>query len=173
MKTDIKIEGGAAVERMFKILPSRLQKKVLRSAIAAGASPVSKAAKGFAPVETGALKRSIGIKTKTYSSGTVIAVIGVRRGVKFQSVDRHGRKRIPMFYQHLVHGGTQQHPLDVGVTMRDLAKGKKRLITRMHPGAKANPFLTKAWNASKTKSVAAINRVVAAKTTQELQKLAK
>lgn len=158
---------------MFKILPSRLQKKVLRSAIAAGASPVSKAAKGFAPVETGALKRSIGIKTKTYSSGTVISLVGVRRGVKFNAIDRHGRERIPMFYQHLVHGGTRTHPLDKGVTMRDLARGKKRAVTRMHPGAKANPFLTKAWNAAKTRSIAAINRVVATKTTQELQKLAK
>lgn len=170
MNTDIRINGGEAIERAFKILPSRIQKRVLRAAIAAAASPVNKAAKGFAPVETRALKRSIGIKVKTYKSGAIVAVVGVRRGDKYQSFDKQGRLRIPAFYQHLVHGGTKPHPLNKGVTLRDIARGKARKVTRMHPGAKANPFLEKAWNASKAQSMAAVERVAAAKTTQEILK---
>lgn len=172
MKSDIDLIGDEQLAKLFSALPGAAQRRVLRPAIAAGARPVVKAAKVFAPVETRALKKSLGQKSKTYKSGVVAAIVGVRRGMQFAAVDRRGRKRVPAFYQHLVQLGTKPHPLGKGVTLRNIAKGKATASGAMHPGTKANPFLAKAWNMSKTETIAQVKAVVATRLPAEAKRLA-
>lgn len=165
MKTDISVQGGIALDEALKDLPPSVQRRVLRAAVAAGASPVNKAAKGFAPVLTKALKKSIGIKTKTYKNGTVVAVIGVRRDPKFSAE----------FYQHIVHDGAKPHTIKPKRAKRLAfqSNGETHFARRInHPGSKGNPFLAKAWNSAKGPATAAMTRVASVRTQIELQKLA-
>ena len=103
-KIDAVLDGERELGRLLRELP-KAARKGLRGAMNAAATPISKAAKKNAPRESGLLKRSIGKRVKTYSSGTVAAVIGARREV---SGEYKGKKRVPANYAHLVeqgHGG--------------------------------------------------------------------
>lgn len=60
----IKIEGMDSLERKLKKLPEKIQKNIMRAAIQAGASTLAKRIKAAAPVDTGALRKSIKAKRK-------------------------------------------------------------------------------------------------------------
>ena len=97
--------GGKELERMFKTLGGRVQRKVARQAVSAGAAPISKAAVEYAAEETGALKLALkgGRKVKVYpDDGATVAIIGARTNVQTE-VD--GKPRTPSKYSHLVEGG--------------------------------------------------------------------
>lgn len=94
--------GGKELEKKFRTLGDKVQRKVLRGAVNAGATPVVKATKSKVKVETGTLGLSIGKKVKAYKGGAVVGVIGPR----FQVVSMYkGRKRRPAFYAHLAEKG--------------------------------------------------------------------
>lgn len=99
----VQLIGGKELERKFRTLAERVQRKVLRGAVSAGATPVMKATKGKVKIETGTLQLSIGKKVKAYSkTGSVVGVIGPR----FQVTSMYkGRKRRPAFYAHLAEKG--------------------------------------------------------------------
>ena len=97
--------GGKELERMFKTLGGRVQRKVAKQAVNAAATPIAKAAQEKAPEETGALKLALqgGKKVKGYSgSGVTVAVIGPRTNVQTES---EGEIRKPFKYAHLAEGG--------------------------------------------------------------------
>ena len=93
---------------MFRVLPERTQRKVLRPAVRAAAKPVVKAARQKVPKKTGALRKSLGTKVKTYTgSQSVVAIVGPRTG--FRTVDDNGRANDPARYGHLVELGTKNN----------------------------------------------------------------
>lgn len=95
--------GAKELERTFRTLGERVQRKVTRQAVNAAATPVVRAAKAKAPEESGTLKRSLGKKVRTYKqTGTVAAIIGPRTDVEGE---HNGQVRKPKFYAHLVEGG--------------------------------------------------------------------
>lgn len=55
----IKISGIPAIQKKFDALPSRMQKKLLRSAMTKAGRIVAAEAKARVPVKTGALRKSI------------------------------------------------------------------------------------------------------------------
>ena len=77
--------------------------KIVRPAVNAALTPINKAAKRGAPVDTGILKKSIGKKVKTYKrTGIVMGMVGARGGFRILEPGRNdGRERIPVFYHHL------------------------------------------------------------------------
>lgn len=100
-----RLEGFKELERTFKTLGERVQRKVLRSAVSAASTPIVKAAKANAEdsKESGTLKKSLGRKIKTYKdTQTVAAIIGPRTSV---TGTWKGRKRWPAKYAHLVERG--------------------------------------------------------------------
>ena len=104
-KNSAQLIGDKELQRMFKTLGDRVQRKVARQAVNAGATPISKAAQAGAPEESGALKLALkgGKRLKTYKeSGTVVAIIGPRTNVKTE-VD--GRPRVPAHYARLAEDG--------------------------------------------------------------------
>jgi HK97 gp10 family phage protein len=99
----MKLIGAKELERTFKTLGERVQRKVTRQAVNAGCNPILKAERALAPEESGLLKQSLGKKVKTYvGSGTVVGVIGPRMDV---SGEYKGELRRPANYAHLVEGG--------------------------------------------------------------------
>lgn len=104
-KNAMTVIGQKELERTFRTLGDRVQRKVSRSAVTAASTPIVKAATQNAAEDTGTLKLAMkgGRKVKTYSkTGTTIAVIGPRRQVKSE---HKGKVKRPANYAHLVEGG--------------------------------------------------------------------
>lgn len=103
----MKIEGDKQLKNLLAQLPKRVASKGNKAAVTAGAKPIVKAAKNKAPKESGALRKAMGSKVKTYKAdaGTsAVAVIGARRNV---TADYKGKPRVPSRYIHLVDKGTK------------------------------------------------------------------
>lgn len=125
---DGKFTGVADVMRRLRALPDKLQRKVKRKALEKATKPTLLAARRLAPKESGLLKKSVARKTATYkASGTIVAMIGPRRGMK-RMVTREGRRwpryADPVHYAHLAEYGTRPHAL-----------GKGSRLARVGPGA--------------------------------------
>lgn len=105
MRADVDIEGADALGELLATLPYKPARRALRAGLNAGATPIQKAAKRNAPTDTKLLKKAIGKKAVTRRDGTVLVLIGARVGSKFEGVDRRGRPRKPVRYDHLVEFG--------------------------------------------------------------------
>lgn len=152
------IQGLAEVVATLKGLPAKLQRKIMRKALSKATKGTVAAARRLVPRETGLLKKSIGRKVVTYKeSGVLVVVIGPRKGFR-QDVTRRGRGKPsiadPVNYAHLVEFGTKPHSLLKGASSRGrLKKATADLVARgigkIHPGAKARPFLRPAFDQTK------------------------
>lgn len=97
------LEGFAELERGLKSLGQRVQRRVMRSAVNASATPVLKAARAKAPKQSGLLKRSLGRKVVTNTKRqSVTAIIGPRKKVQGE---HKGKPRKPSRYAHLAEKG--------------------------------------------------------------------
>lgn len=152
-----RIEGIEQVQAMLKNLTPATQRKVLRPALNAEGVKIRQAAKRNVPNVTGLLRKSLGKKSKTYTDGTVIVIVGPRRGFK-RVID--GKPRNPVNYAHLVEFGTKPHFLRPQKT-----KGK---TGKMHPGARAQKPITRA---AESALVGAAQRM-ATRMAAEIEKLA-
>jgi HK97 gp10 family phage protein len=133
--TGAKLQGAKELGRMFKTLGGRVQKKVARQAVNAGATPIAKAAAENAAEDSGALKLALkgGKRVKVYpESGVAVAVVGARKNVS-TTVD--GKLRKPSKYSHLVEGGH---------------------IAQDGTHVPAQPFLRPAYDANESKSLGII-----------------
>lgn len=104
-KTGAQLIGDKELQRMFRTLGDRVQRKVARQAVNAASNPISKAAQAGAPEDSGALKLALkgGKRLKTYKeSGTVVGIIGPRTNV---ATEVDGRPRRPANYAHLAEDG--------------------------------------------------------------------
>ncbi len=92
---------------------------------------------------SGQLWRSIGFVVKTYKGGVItVGIVGARGGF---GITFHGKPRDPVYYAHLVEGGTKPHALGKGSSRR-----KSKQHGNMHPGTKPRPFLRPAWDATES-----------------------
>lgn len=98
MAMSMRLTGDKELKRFMKRLPKKV-KKVQRSAVSAMATPVLKQARKNAPKRTGTLRKSLGKKSRTYKSGTVIAVVGPRNG---KGVMVNGKWHDPAKIAHIV-----------------------------------------------------------------------
>src|SRR4051794_6246108 len=102
-KPGLTLLGAKELERTFRTLGERVQRKVTRGAVNTAATPVVKAARARAAQESGLLRKSLGKKIRTYKqTGTVAAIIGPRTDVEGE---HNGKPRKPKYYAHLVEGG--------------------------------------------------------------------
>lgn len=67
---DISILGDKKLQRKLKRMDTQLQKKIVRKSMQDAMKPVKSAAKAYAPVDRGLLKRSIRTKSKS-KRGTI------------------------------------------------------------------------------------------------------
>lgn len=106
-----KLEGQDKVLAKLANLKGSLIRRIVRQALNKAATPILKTAKQSVPVDTGLLKKSLGRKSKTYKSGTLMQIIGARSGFKTPvGVNRKGRTKYqnPTQYLHLVEFGTSR-----------------------------------------------------------------
>lgn len=110
MEVSIDIRGEANLRRVLRSLEERHQRVLVRPALTAGGSPISKEMKRRAPTASGTLKKSIGVKRAKAFRGdpsTMYVAIGPRR--RFTREVRRGRKTqlaIPTKYAHFAERAT-------------------------------------------------------------------
>lgn len=103
MPNGMTLKGDRKLRKLFNTLGERVQRKVLRAAVSASATPVLKSARSKAKRRTGLLKKSLGRKVATNKKRqSVTAVIGPRRNVTGE-VD--GTPYKPSRTAHLVEKG--------------------------------------------------------------------
>lgn len=99
MKIDAKLFGNKETQWMFHNLPDKVQRRVIRKAVNAAATPVTKQLRRNLPKDTGALKRAVAKKTITNHDKTLITgLVGVNRKKEYAG-KKGGR------YFHLVENG--------------------------------------------------------------------
>jgi len=93
--SDVIITGDKELLRVFRELPDRIGRRVLRKAVSKAATPIVRAAKSKAPTSKQSgrnddsgqklFKKSLGKVVRTYkSSRSVVAIIGSRRAEQFK-----------------------------------------------------------------------------------------
>lgn len=98
-----KLIGDKQLLQTFRTLGERVQRKVVRQAVNAAATPVVKSARSKAPRRSGLLRKSLGKKVKTYTdTGTIVGLIGPRTDV---TGEYQGEKVVPWRYAHLAESG--------------------------------------------------------------------
>ena len=136
MALDIKVEllGDKELDRMLAGWNAVSRRRIVRPGISKSARFVSRMARSKAPVQSGLLRKSIGVVVRTYENGNVVGVVGPRHDFKRPVSSSKGRKTIvtkrnvgqfadssnkivlqnPVKYAHLVEGGTQPHAIGRG-----------------------------------------------------------
>lgn len=167
MKVVAKIEGLTETLAALHGLKQGMRNRIQRKAFTAGAKPIVKAARQLVPERTRQMKKALGVKVKTFPSGVVVALIGVRKGFR---VVIDGKPVDPAKYLHLVLFGRAAVEID--------ATNKRLLVTTdpkfsvvggiegaigrhaISPAAKGNNFLAAAYEAAKGECIGNITRVV-------------
>ncbi len=147
--TSVTIGGFDRLERALIQLPIRNSKNVLRRSIRAGIKVVLDQAKLNVPVESGLLRKSLGIRFKRGRPGQVFVQMGPRKN--------RDKKKDP-WYAHLVEFGTRPHSLRKRDKLANFRTGRRSRQTqgsKMHPGARSKPFLRPAFD---TKAQDAIDK---------------
>ncbi len=134
----VRLIGDKRLTRTLRRLPGKLQRKILRPALRAAASPIAKAAKRKAPKRSGQLKRSIGVRVVPQRlhriSGGLVVDVGPRPG--FTTII-NGQRHDPQKIAHLVEGGTENtkaQPFLRPAFDENVGKAKKIIVQRVRKG---------------------------------------
>lgn len=152
-----------AVE-LLQAFPKKLQEKVLTLAAVAGAKVLVAAAKASAPVSSMTKGTARGWSAKTryrHAPGLLRRAIAVRvvsraQGTIVLSVKPQNRRA---FYWWFVERGTRPH----SVASRKVSlsgKTTRNRTVRLHPGARAQPFLLPVVDSHGPQATAAVQRVL-------------
>jgi HK97 gp10 family phage protein len=138
------VQGLAELEKTLRQLPVKLETKILRGALRAGAAVFSVEVSARLPRKSGKLASTLRIST------------AVRRGVVSAKVVVGDSKKKGVFYAHMLEGGTKPHFIKAkpGKSLR-LYGG--RMVKRVtHPGIRPRPFMGPAFKAGTTAALEAV-----------------
>lgn len=138
------IKGGAELDRLLQTLAPKLEKNIMRSALAAGARVIAKEAKANAPVGQpsnvnaklyggypGALRDGVRVTTGFTKTGTAYA--SVKAGGKT-------KKGADVFYAHIVEYGARRHMIKPRA--KKMKIGNQFIAGAVtHPGVAPRPFM--------------------------------
>lgn len=186
MSALIKMQAMLDVSELdrFGKLTGRFQKVVLREAGTAASRVIRDAIIPLVPIESQSLKRSMSVKTKTYSSGTVICSVGPRADYTAWVIDgkrtssffkivtnKRAIKRRPSKYAHLVHDGTKPHTIITRFGSMVYGKRPRRnFIIVNHPGSQPHPFIARGYSSSESRAVSVWSSTAATAITREFSK---
>lgn len=164
---DVTVTGIERTEFVLHTLRTRVQRKVLRKSVNAGATPIVKAARKGAPRRRGHLRQAMFKKVKTYArSGSVFAFVGARDRRMTDGAN-------PSKYLHLVEGGTRPHLIPGPLSFRTKA-GVPTVVTNVqHPGSRGQHFLRRAGDSTRQAATAATLAKMTVETDREVAALAK
>lgn len=152
--SEIQITGLKELNDLLQRLPAKIEANVLRGALRAGQKEILQAAKANVPVQSGDLRASLRIKTRS-KKGVVSATLVA------------GNKKA--YYARMVEFGTARHFIKPKNRKSLFFAGLAREVVD-HPGAVASPFMRPAWDASQTAALEAFRAYVANRLPKELQK---
>lgn len=175
------LTGGVKVDvsGIAALLSEAKQRNITLKGAKAAGKILKNAARAAAPKRSGALAQSQAVKTaKGTRSGSTssYAVQGAKK--KYQRMykapgKRTAQKIVPAFYDHLVQLGTKPHALKRGASVGRKGKGASgQNVAHMHPGAKANPYRRRAWEAVRGEAGEAALAAMAAATEKIVAKQA-
>lgn len=176
MAEESTIIGGRQLAELLQQLPAKIERNIMRAALAAGARVIRDEARQNVPVRLGALRKSIRVST------------GAKNGAVHATV-KAGDSRA--FYAHMVEYGTKRHlikvedgerPINYRLTRKRgaLTYASMRTVNRNvlrigntfvgptveHPGAGEIPFMRPALDNANGRAIGAI----AAKVRERLTK---
>ena len=134
MTTYTYVKGAQEVQAELLAYPAKVEAKVVRQSLAAGARVVRDAAKADVPRRSGLLAQSIRVKTKVKNGRAVAGV-------------RVGNRKTGVFYAHMVLGGTKAHTIRAKKSKGLSLFGGLLRRKVQHPGAKANNFMERSKTA--------------------------
>src|SRR5262249_25938573 len=102
-----RVAGVDALVRSLQEFGRGVRNRVLRKALKKGARLIIQQARQLVPMQTGLLKKSLGVVMRTYKrSGAVVAIIGPREDFKTTATMGGRSFNIdPAYYAHLVERG--------------------------------------------------------------------
>lgn len=145
--TDVNIRGAKELAEALATLPDKLQANVMRAALRAGAKLIREEAVACVPVDSGDLRSSLKIGTRS------------RRGVVSANIKAGGKQA---FYAHFVEFGTAAHT----ITAKDggyMMFGGAWVKSAHHPGARAQPFMRPALDGRAQAAVQAMAEAMRAR----------
>lgn len=146
----VELRGMADVLRRLQELGRTKAGRILRRALDAATKPILAAARQLVPVESGALRKSLGRRVKTYrGSGVVAVIIGPRRGQK-REVERTPKGRLRVVPRKRATGaGGYRNPTRYA-----------HLVERGSRRSKAEPFLAPAMSRCRSQAEATLRRLI-------------
>lgn len=161
--SNLHIKGGKELDDLLRTLPVKLERNVMRAALAAGARVIMKEAKANAPVGppsftnvmeyggyAGALRDSVRVTTRVVKGGAVTA--SVKAGGRT-------RKGADVFYAHIVEFGARRHLIRPRAKKMEIG-GKFVAGEVVHPGVRAQPFMRPALDTKLPEAVDTIANYV-------------
>lgn len=164
MKTTMKVEGLAALEKALLELPKSLAKAVEKRVLTKAAGPIKDAAQQLVHERTGRLKRGITISTKV----------------------KGGNKGGSAYHKAIAEGASKS---EARAAARDVNRGPRRIQeVFVGPSAKsyyshfeefgtvkqaAHPFMRPAWDANKDKALDIIKTELGTEINKAAKRLAK
>lgn len=140
----MEMKGLDELESQLAEIPSKVSKRIIRSALAYAGKPIRKTARAKVPARSGTLKRSIKSAVfigKGYTDNVAKLIVGTFKGGT-------------AYYAHMIHEGTKPHDIPAKTTGRGESKRLNRVKVKFggkvysrvrHPGIKSNPFLLSAF----------------------------
>jgi len=157
---NLNIKGGQELDKLLQTLPAKLERNILRSALAAGARVIAKEAKANAPVGRpsnvaaseyggypGALRDSVRVTTGRTKTGGVYA--SVKAGGKT-------KKGADVFYAHIVEYGARRHVIKPRAKKALTIGGRFVGGEVDHPGVAPRPFMRPAVDARLPQALLAV-----------------
>lgn len=170
MSDDQNISGGRELDAFLQTLSAKVEKNIMRSALAAGARVIAADVKQRAPVGpsssenanlyggyAGALRDSVRVSTKVGKDGRISAAV---------KVGGKGKKGANVFYAHMVEFGTRAHKISPQHT-RALVIGGAVVSSVDHPGARHQPFVRPGFDSKASEAIAAIGMQIRKRLTAE------
>lgn len=145
------IVGGRELDRLLQTLPVKIEQNILRGAMRAGANPIKQEVIRRAPVDTGQLRASIRITSRS------------RRGQASASV-KVGNAAA--WYAHLIEFGTRNHEIKARLGGA-LGIGGKAVKKVMHPGIEGKPFIRPAADATIPDGLREVTKYIRKRLTNE------
>jgi HK97 gp10 family phage protein len=153
---DFKITGGKELAQALEQLPTKIQRNIMRSALAAGAKVIMREAKQNTPVMFGDLKDSLRVSTRL-------------RGMKATADVKAGNT--DAWYGHFIEFGTAAHtikPKNRGNLKFRGANGQAVYSNGVnHPGIKAKPFMRPALDSKAKEAIIATGNKIRQRLTKQ------
>lgn len=108
VKADFKLDGLKELRSAFSQLPDKIERRVIKGAVRSAATPIKTGMRKTAPVESGALSKSIQTVVRTYRQQSMaVAVVGpVSKWIKAPAGRWTKTGNInPALYAHLAEDG--------------------------------------------------------------------